>query len=217
VNSDNNERGFLGAGGSHALQHLVNEVATAVVDPQTAVSVLERLRARQRAAGHVKSASEEERRQAQVAAAGGDLEIDALGSGSDYSPFLQHLGIGVLNFGFYGEGEQRGVYHSAYDSSITTALRRSWLCYSVALAKVAGRGAALPMRTCCRSPSGRHRRTLRRELRKLADSAPQPGAQCAGGGQPSGSRRIRATPALTPSPESGAVSRFYGPRQCAGA
>ena len=140
VNSDTNERGFLGAGGSHALQRMVNEVAAVVADPEMPVSVLERLRAQQRAAGYAKSANEEERRQAQVAATGGDLEIDALGSGSDYSPFLQHVGISSLNFGFYGEGEQRGVYHSTYDSfDHYERFGDPGFVYGVALAKVAGR------------------------------------------------------------------------------
>ena len=38
----------------------------------------------------------------------------ALGSGSDYTPFLQHMGIASLNVGFGGEGGG-GVYHSDYD------------------------------------------------------------------------------------------------------
>jgi N-acetylated-alpha-linked acidic dipeptidase len=75
-----------------------------------------------------------------VAATGGDLEIDALGSGSDYSPFLQHVGISSLNFGFYGEGEQRGVYHSTYDSfDHYERFGDPGFVYGVALAKVAGR------------------------------------------------------------------------------
>jgi N-acetylated-alpha-linked acidic dipeptidase len=44
----------------------------------------------------------------------GKFHIQALGSGSDYTPFLQHMGIASLNLGFGGEG-QGGVYHSDYD------------------------------------------------------------------------------------------------------
>jgi N-acetylated-alpha-linked acidic dipeptidase len=40
-------------------------------------------------------------------------KIGALGSGSDYTPFLQHLGVPSLDMGFNGD---YGVYHSAYDS-----------------------------------------------------------------------------------------------------
>jgi N-acetylated-alpha-linked acidic dipeptidase len=41
--------------------------------------------------------------------------MDALGTGSDFSPFLQHLGIPSLNLGFSGE-DNSGDYHSIYDS-----------------------------------------------------------------------------------------------------
>ena len=44
-----------------------------------------------------------------------DLRISALGSGSDYTPFLQHLGIASINLGYGGEGDY-GQYHSIYDS-----------------------------------------------------------------------------------------------------
>jgi N-acetylated-alpha-linked acidic dipeptidase len=42
-----------------------------------------------------------------------EARIGALGSGSDYTPFLQHLGVPALDMGFSGD---YGVYHSAYDS-----------------------------------------------------------------------------------------------------
>src|SRR5215213_1628791 len=42
-----------------------------------------------------------------------EARIGALGSGSDYTPFLQHLGIASTDMGFGGD---YGVYHSAYDS-----------------------------------------------------------------------------------------------------
>ncbi len=115
INTDGNSRGFLGAEGSHEFQRLVNTVANDVKDPQTGVSVGARLRAKVRAdaydgRGRMGDA-------ALVAAeAGGDLPIGALGSGSDYSTFLQHLGVPSLNVGFGGEGESAGSYHSIYDS-----------------------------------------------------------------------------------------------------
>jgi N-acetylated-alpha-linked acidic dipeptidase len=116
LNSDGNDRGFLGAGGSHSLQHLVNEVAGGVQDPETGVSVQARLRAKRLVAGFENGASDEEKKAAQVAAAGGDLKIEALGSGSDFTPFLQHLGIASLNIGYADESDEDGVYHSNYDS-----------------------------------------------------------------------------------------------------
>jgi len=116
LNSDGNDRGFLTAGGSHSLQHLVNDVSSGVRDPQTGVSTQARLRAKLQVDGFEKGASDDDKKAAKVAAAGGDLNIDALGSGSDFTPFLQHLGITTLNIGFAGESETDGVYHSNYDS-----------------------------------------------------------------------------------------------------
>ena len=116
LNSDTNSRGFLDAGGSHSLQHLVNDVAAGVKDPETGASAEQRLRARQRVDGYEKGASESAKRSAKRAAAGGDLTIEALGSGSDFTPFLQHLGITTLAIEYGGESDQAGVYHSSYDS-----------------------------------------------------------------------------------------------------
>jgi N-acetylated-alpha-linked acidic dipeptidase len=43
------------------------------------------------------------------------FRIAPLGSGSDFTPFLQHSTVSVLNVGFGGESPG-GVYHSAYDT-----------------------------------------------------------------------------------------------------
>src|SRR5699024_680468 len=103
INSDGNSRGFLHAGGSQSLQHFVNEVGHSVEDPQTDVDVIERRRAHEMVNGNKKAAGKK------------DLPIYPLGSGSDYTPFLQHLGIASLNMSFGGEGGG-GVYHSRYDT-----------------------------------------------------------------------------------------------------
>jgi N-acetylated-alpha-linked acidic dipeptidase len=116
VNSDTNGRGFLFTGGSHSFQHEVNEVAGGVVDPETGASVLERLRARIRVAGPEGNAGPEGEALLAAADAGMDLPIEALGSGSDYTPFLQHLGISAVNLGFNGEDVDGSIYHSTYDS-----------------------------------------------------------------------------------------------------
>lgn len=139
VNSDTNGRGFLGAGGSHSLQHLVNQVAAGVTDPETHVSVQQRLRARMQVEGAAKGASARAKDDAKLAAGGGDLPIEALGSGSDYSAFLEHLGIASLDLGFGGEDENDGVYHSAYDTFEHYArFGDPSFDYGVALSKVAG-------------------------------------------------------------------------------
>jgi N-acetylated-alpha-linked acidic dipeptidase len=116
LNSDENSRGFLGAGGSHSLQHLLNDTSATVNDPETGVSVAARLRARMLVDGYDKGAAGEARKDARIAASGADLPIEALGSGSDFTPFMQHLGITSLNIEYGGESDQSGVYHSSYDT-----------------------------------------------------------------------------------------------------
>ena len=139
VNSDTNGRGFLGAGGSHSLQHLVNQVADGVTDPETHVSVGERLRAHMMVEGSGKEARPEAKLAAKLAASGGDLPIEALGSGSDYSAFLEHLGITTLDLGFGGEDDNGGIYHSRYDSfDHYIRFGDPTFEYGVALSKVAG-------------------------------------------------------------------------------
>lgn len=139
LNSDTNGRGFLDAGGSHSLQHLVNQVADGVTDPETRVSVRERLRAHMLVDGSNKDAKPEAKAIAKLAAEGGDVPIQALGSGSDYSAFLEHLGIASLNLGFGGEDDDDGIYHSRYDSfDHYVRFGDPDFGYGVALAKVAG-------------------------------------------------------------------------------
>jgi N-acetylated-alpha-linked acidic dipeptidase len=106
INSDGNSRGFLQASGSHTLEHLVNEVARDVDDPETGGTVWKRWQAR------IVSDSSGDRRN--EARSRGDLRIGALGSGSDYTPFLQHHGVASLNLSFGGFDED-GIYHSIYD------------------------------------------------------------------------------------------------------
>ncbi|HZX71696.1 MAG TPA: transferrin receptor-like dimerization domain-containing protein, partial [Rhodanobacter sp.] len=139
VNSDTNARGFLGAGGSHSLQHLVNQVADGVTDPETHVSVGKRLRAHMMVEGSGKEAKPEAKLAAKLAASGDDLPIEALGSGSDYSAFLEHLGITTLDLGFGGEDDDNGIYHSRYDSfDHFIRFGDPTFEYGVALSKVAG-------------------------------------------------------------------------------
>ena len=116
INSDGNGRGFFRAEGSHDFQHFVNQVANDVKDPETGVSVAERARARLAVSAADPGASEEAKALGRVAAdPSKDLLIGPLGSGSDYSAFLQHLGLASIDVGYGGEGESGGVYHSLYD------------------------------------------------------------------------------------------------------
>ncbi|MER3317032.1 MAG: transferrin receptor-like dimerization domain-containing protein [Allomuricauda sp.] len=122
INTDGNSRGYLGVGGSHSLQAMVGQVANAVTDPQKGVSVAER-------------------RKAANVMRGGDnsFKLSALGSGSDYTPFIQHTGIASLNLGYGGEG-RGGEYHTIYDTySHYTRFKDPGFDYGVALANTAGR------------------------------------------------------------------------------
>ena len=122
VNTDGNGRGFLAAGGSHTLQAMVGEVAEAVTDPQKGVSIKER-----RSAANMLSGGTE------------DFELYALGSGSDYTPFIQHAGIASLNLGFGGE-DDGGEYHTIYDTyPHYKRFKDPNFAYGVALANTAGR------------------------------------------------------------------------------
>jgi N-acetylated-alpha-linked acidic dipeptidase len=139
VNTDNNGRGFLRASGSHELQHLVNQASRDVADPRTGVPAAERGRAAILAAAYTGS-QEFAPEVIDAAKAGGDLPISALGSGSDYSAFLQHLGIGSLDIRFGGEDESDGSYHSVYDTYYhVTHFDDPGLIYGAALSKVVGR------------------------------------------------------------------------------
>jgi len=141
INSDSNGRGFLGVGGSHSLQHFVNQVAADVKDPQTGVSVRDRLRANMAVQGVEQPNNPRAVALGKIAAdPAKDLPIEALGSGSDYSAFLQNLGLASINLGFGGEGESGGVYHSAYDTyEHHSRFVDSGHAYAGALAKVTGR------------------------------------------------------------------------------
>ncbi len=140
VNSDTNGRGVLFADGSHAFQHFVNEVTSTVLDPETGASILDRLRATLRVEPPGKDASSEDRAMGAAAEAGGELPLGALGSGSDYTPFLQHLGISSINLGFGGEDTEGGIYHSTYDSfDHFVRFGDPKFVYEVALAQTAGR------------------------------------------------------------------------------
>ncbi len=106
INTDANSRGYLQMGGSHTLEKFINGVARDIADPETNVSVWERARL-----NLIRHGSPEERQEARTNA---DMRIGALGSGSDYTVFLDHLGIASLSLGYAGE-DGGGIYHSIYD------------------------------------------------------------------------------------------------------
>jgi len=107
VNSDTNGRGYFEVEGSHTLEKFSNDVAREVTDPETKLSVWKRDQLHEIAEAKTAEKRDEIRKRA-------DLRIPALGSGSDYTAFLQHDGVASLNIGFGGEDEG-GIYHSIYD------------------------------------------------------------------------------------------------------
>jgi N-acetylated-alpha-linked acidic dipeptidase len=107
INTDGNGRGFLSMAGSHTLEPLVNSVARDVQDPEAKISVWKRLRAQA-----IRSArSADDRQEIRQRS---DLRMSPLGSGSDYTAFIDHLGVASLDLSYGGEDES-GIYHSIYD------------------------------------------------------------------------------------------------------
>ena len=130
VNSDTNGRGFLGIEGSHTLEHFINSVARDVNDPETNLSVWKRAQL-----NLISHPGDGGRQEARIRT---DLRIEALGSGSDYAPFLDFAGIASINLGFYGESGG-GIYHSVYDDFYWyTHFADTDFVYGRALAQTAG-------------------------------------------------------------------------------
>jgi len=131
VNSDTNGRGFLGIEGSHTLEHFINSVAKDVNDPETSLTVWKR--AQLESIAHPEGADGREEARSRA-----DMRIGALGSGSDFAPFLDFAGIASINLGFGGESGG-GIYHSAYDDFYWyTHFADTDFVYGRALAQTAG-------------------------------------------------------------------------------
>ena len=105
-NTDSNTQGILGMQGSHTLERFLNDVARSIDDPKSGRSVWEEIKA-----DAMKDANPEKKKELDSRR---DLRIGALGSGSDYTVFIDHLAIASTNLAFRGDGG--GVYHSVYDS-----------------------------------------------------------------------------------------------------
>jgi N-acetylated-alpha-linked acidic dipeptidase len=125
INTDGNSGGIFGVGGSPILETLVDQVAAEVKDPTIDATVKARVMAREKIGSKRSSDSKH-------------IRLSALGSGSDFTPFLQHQGIASLNMGF-GDGEPSGVYHSTYDTyEHYIAVEDHDLRYGKALAEMVG-------------------------------------------------------------------------------
>ena len=115
INSDGNGRGVLNMGGSHSLEQFINGIARDIEDPESKMTVWQRAQlskiARAKSADDPNDDAAESRKELRQRT---DLRIDALGSGTDYTAFLDHLGIATLDLSYDGEDEE-GIYHSIYD------------------------------------------------------------------------------------------------------
>ncbi len=133
INSDTSMRGVLEISGSHSLERFSNQLAEAVLDPHSRFTLWQEMAMRR-----AKALKKPPHHAAPLD--GRDLHISALGSGSDYSPFLQHLGIPALDFGF-SDHQPFGQYHSVYDDFYWyTHFGDPGFRYEVALAQVIGAG-----------------------------------------------------------------------------
>jgi len=129
-NSDGNGRGYFGAEGSHTLENFVNDVAKDIQDPETKMTAWKRARLVDLSRATPQARSEIRSR--------ADLRIPALGSGSDFTVFIDHLGVASVNFGYGGEDEG-GQYHSVYDDFYYyTHFLDTDFSYGRALAQTAG-------------------------------------------------------------------------------
>jgi N-acetylated-alpha-linked acidic dipeptidase len=107
INTDGNDRGVLDMGGSHSLEQFINGIARDIEDPESKMTVWQRAQLTKIA----EAKSADDRKELRQRA---DLRINALGSGTDFTAFLDHVGIATLDLGYSGEDEQ-GIYHSIYD------------------------------------------------------------------------------------------------------
>lgn len=131
INSDGNGRGFLEAGGSQALEPAFTEIIKEIIDPEKKVSIYER----KKSLDIINAASLKIKKEL---LAKKTFTLAALGSGSDFSPFAQHIGIPCMNLGFGGE-DDGGEYHSIYDSyDLYKRFKDPTFEYGVLLAKTAG-------------------------------------------------------------------------------
>jgi N-acetylated-alpha-linked acidic dipeptidase len=131
INSDTNERGFLEPGGTQDLESFVSGVARGIQDPETRLTVYER--------SHLYSIAQakdaEERGRVRKRS---DLEVTALGDGSDYTAFQDYAGISTLDLGF-GDEDDGTQYHSIYDDFYWyTHFVDKDFAYGRALAQTAG-------------------------------------------------------------------------------
>ena len=131
INTDGNGAGFLSTGGSHTLETYFNQIAHDVEEPHHGGSMADRVRSR-----NLLSSNSVTRSRAQNSS---HYYLYALGSGSDYTGFFQHLGIPSMNIGIAGESGG-GSYHTGYDTyNFYTNFIDPDYVYAPVMAKLMGR------------------------------------------------------------------------------
>ncbi|HWA56907.1 MAG TPA: transferrin receptor-like dimerization domain-containing protein, partial [Gemmatimonadales bacterium] len=129
INTDGNGRGYLGMGGSHTLERFMNDVARDIPDPETGLTAWKRAQL-----AIIRNGSPDDRSRARQSL----IRLNPLGSGSDWSAFLQHLGVASLDLGYGGE-DDGGIYHSIYDDYYWyTHFSDTSFVYGKALAQTVG-------------------------------------------------------------------------------
>jgi N-acetylated-alpha-linked acidic dipeptidase len=134
INTDGYGRGFFYAEGSHALEPFINEIAKQVTDPEAGISLFDRRKAHDAISGG--NTAEKKKIWNET-----ELKLEAMGSGTDYSSFIQHAGISSLNIGFFGE-DGGGDYHSIYDTyAAFVRFKDPGFKFGITLAETTGRMA----------------------------------------------------------------------------
>jgi N-acetylated-alpha-linked acidic dipeptidase len=131
INSDSNGRGYMQPGGTQDLENFVSGVAHAIEDPETRLSVYER----SHLFSILKAKDADERSALRKR---NDLEVTALGDGSDYTAFQDYAGISTLSIEF-GDEDDGTQYHSIYDDFYWfTHFSDTDFVYEKALSQTAG-------------------------------------------------------------------------------
>lgn len=108
INRDSGSSGpFFSASGTHALAPFARELAQSIRSDDPSKTLYDRWLERSRELAPANGS------QGQPPLAAPSL--GALGSGSDYTPFMQHMGIASFDLALNGRGVD-GTYHSTYDN-----------------------------------------------------------------------------------------------------
>lgn len=140
INTDDNSRGFMHVAGNQDLGEFITQVAEGVIDPEANVSVSARARAKLLTDAAQPNAGPEIKAQAKdISDPSSNIPVDPLGSGSDFSPFIDHLGVPTLSVVFGGEAKGGGAYHSRYDTfEYQTKFIDPHLVYGKVMAELVG-------------------------------------------------------------------------------